>query len=678
MTSSVLGIDIQTGQRVDILQASRRQGMYIIGANGTGKTGLIENLIIQDIQQGLGVCLLDPHGDLTKAVLSRIPDTREHDVIYLDIADQDYPFGFNLFACNDPTNSKAVQYVIDQVMHIFEKLFDVDRSTPLLTEYLRNCTHTLVVNPGYTMADIPKLFLDEACRKKLVANVTDTDVKLFWQVYEQLKPNEQREDAASTLRRVWEFLQPLTRNIVGQSRSTIDLRAVMDERKILLVKLDARLPSVTSLIGSALIALLLNAAYSRADIEMKKRKQFTIYADEFQRFATEDFATLLTEARKFGIATTIAHQMRDQLDGQNKGATLNVANLVVFKISGKDAEELSAEFDSTPPPPEITGWRPILTPKQDVIEHLKKNGHIHPDVSRFLDDYLLPMLRTIELHTKTSYQVRVSPRQGLPRRKVQISDLDEACHQLNRLFFSIMTDRDANIPIPPFIFFQFARLFGFSGGLAWYFTRWSFWTSHELPSIFYAKQALLLICAPDCQVHMQELTQMIPAHRLSSALAFTASLRLVMQILASDPILINTGQHEPIFDKPRTYQDVQNEIATRFANLPKFTARVKTIDVNGSPIEYTVKTITPERGFRGVSLQDRIDRIRANNIKDGYCRQRAEVEEEIRLRQEQCRQSIVASSPPPPSRRVPITQCPNCGAQYRLGAKFCSQCQQKL
>src|SRR5205807_8770715 len=120
------------------------------------------------------------------------------------------------------------------------------------------------------------LLLNGECRKKLVANVTDPDVRLFWQTYEQMKQSEQREEAASTLRRVQEFLQPLSRNLVGQSKTTIDLRSVMDERKILLVKLDARLPSVTSLIGSMIIAQLLNAAYSRIDLDVTKRKQFNV------------------------------------------------------------------------------------------------------------------------------------------------------------------------------------------------------------------------------------------------------------------------------------------------------------------------------------------------------------------------------------------------------------------
>ena len=653
MTSSIIGIDTTTGQRVDILKSSRLQGLYIIGGTGVGKTGLIENLIIQDIEQDIGVCLLDPHGDLTSVVLSRLPDRRVKDVIFLDITDYHYPFGLNLFACSDITNPLEVQKIVDKVRHIFEKLLGVSTDTPLILEYLLNCTHTLIANPGYTMADIPLLLTDEACRRKLVTHVTDADVRRFWRQYELMKPNEQSEQTASIRRRVGEFLQSLSRPIVGQAQSTIDMRSVMDERKILLVKLSAEFPSVTSLIGSVIIALFLNAAYSRADLPLEKRKQFNLYADEFQRFATEDFATLFTEARKFGIALTVAHQTRDQLDLQNRSTTLNVANLVVFKISGKDAEELSAEFDTTPPEPLVINQRAILSPKQDVVDHLIKNGHVSPDVSRFVTDYLIPALRVIEANKRTYYQVRVSPRLGERRRKVQISDLDEACHQLNKLLFSVMADRDAQKPIPPFVFFQFAKLFGFSKGFAWYFTRWSFWTSHELPSIFHPREPLLLLCAPDFLTHSQQLAQSIPPDRLSPALAFIASLRLVMLVLADDPILINTGQHEPIYDKPRTYQDVQNEIATRLANLPKFTARVKMIGSDDKPVEHTVKTLKPERGFRGIALQDRIESIRANNIRDKYCLQRSDVEEEIRKRQDQCCEPPLLREPIEPPEEPP-------------------------
>src|SRR6266487_872474 len=191
VTSSIIGTDTTTDQRVALYKLSRLLGLYIIGIPGTGKTGLIENLIIQDIIQGVGVGLLDPHGDLTHAVLARLPDRRVKDVIYLDITDYHYPFGLNLFRCSDLTDPVEVQKTVDQVMHIFERLFEVTRTTPLIIQYLRNCTHTLIANPGYTMADIPLLLRNKDYRSKLVANVRDRNVLGFWQDYEDMRPSDQ-------------------------------------------------------------------------------------------------------------------------------------------------------------------------------------------------------------------------------------------------------------------------------------------------------------------------------------------------------------------------------------------------------------------------------------------------------------------------------------------------------
>jgi hypothetical protein len=665
VTTSKLGIDTTTNDLVYLSQSARRQGLYIIGSTGTGKSGLIENLIIQDITQGLGVCLLDPHGDLSHAVLARIPSDRENDVIFLDIAESDYPFGLNLFTCTNPLNPVVVSEASSKVMHVFKKLWGKggivveDAWGVLLEEMLRNATMTFLEaskNTVYTMAEIPILLENEKFRKLLVQSLTNRHVKNYWtNKYDQLSEKDQREERRSTLNRVSSFLtQPLVEYIVGQAETTIDFRKIMDERKILLIKLNKRLEDVTALIGSMVIAELLNAAYSREEIkDIKKRKQFNVYADEFQNFATEDFATLLTEARKFGIGTTIAHQTRDQLDVQNRSTTLNVANLVVFKISGKDAEELAGEFDATPPEPLVINQRAILSPKQDVVDHLKKNGHVNPLVSQFVNDYLIPALRVIDANKSTFYQIRVSPRLGEPSSKIQMSDLDEACHQLNRLFFSVMTDRDAQKPIPPIVFFQFAKLFGFSKGFAWYFTRWSVWNGSERPSIFSPKDELRLICAPDYLTHTAEIAQKISPDILPTAIAFITSLRQTMQVLASDPILIDTGQHEPIYDKPRTYADVQNQTASTLANLPKYTARVKIIGSDDKSVEHTVKTLEPERGFRGIALQDRLDRIRENNIRDGYLRERVKVEEEITSRQKQCF-DLPQEPPDPPSRRKPL------------------------
>jgi hypothetical protein len=474
MTSSFIGLDAQTNERVTISQSSRRQGLYIIGANGTGKTSLILHLVCQDIEQGLGVCVLDPHGDLVQDIIARLPAHREHDVILLDLSDVEYQFGLNLFVCNDLGSPLAVQYVVDQVMHVFAKLFGVTHETPLILEYLRNCTYTIVQNPGYTMAEIPALLLDSTFRKKLVANLTDQDTILFWKQYELMRPSDQVEHASSILRRVREFLQPLSRPIVGQAQTTLDFRAIMDGRKILLVKLDNRLEGVTSLIGSVIVALILNAAYSRSDLRPDKRKQFNLYADEFQRFATEDFATLLTEARKFGIATTIAHQIRDQLDSANKAASLNVANLIVFKISGADADEMAAEFDCTPPPPLLDKREKVLTLAHDVIGHLMSlHGHTNPAVREFVETYLRKLVEGSKMKTE-SEEVRYTSditkiRYSFPTLSgfgsaFVPNELKRMLYEdFNPFLYTIMQTQNAEVNIPKDILVIFGVALGFSG-----------------------------------------------------------------------------------------------------------------------------------------------------------------------------------------------------------------------
>src|SRR5437016_516893 len=192
MTFSKLGTDLQTGQIVELPKTSRPQGLYIIGIQGTGKSGLIENLIMQDIDQQIGVCVLDPHGELIDHVIARLEPKHEKDVILLDITKYQNPFGLNLFTCSDLTNPEKVEQTVGQVMHVFEKLFGVSHDTPLILEYLLNCTYTLVANQGYTMAEIPLLLTDKNCRQKLVANVKKQQVLTFWRDFDSMPPSEQR------------------------------------------------------------------------------------------------------------------------------------------------------------------------------------------------------------------------------------------------------------------------------------------------------------------------------------------------------------------------------------------------------------------------------------------------------------------------------------------------------
>src|SRR5436305_2263611 len=160
-----------------------------------GKSGLLENLIMQDIDQQIGVCVLDPHGELIEHVLARLEPKHERDVILLDVADEDYPFGLNLFTCPNPNSPKAVEKTVDKVMHVFDKLLGVSDETPLIAQYLLHCTHTLVANPGYTMAEIPLLLTNKNCRQRLVANVKKVQTRLFWdEYYDPMLPQEQRKE----------------------------------------------------------------------------------------------------------------------------------------------------------------------------------------------------------------------------------------------------------------------------------------------------------------------------------------------------------------------------------------------------------------------------------------------------------------------------------------------------
>ena len=177
MTYSVLGFD-PDGSQVQVSQSSRREGMYIIGATGTGKSTFLENLILQDINQGLGVCLLDPHGDLTNAVISRM--TRLEDVILIDLGDREYVAGFNLFYCEQPDDAFEVENVVSLIMHILEKVYEITRNTPQMYQYFLNITKTLIYTPQYSVLDIPRLLTDDAFRMQVINNVPDEHVRWLW------------------------------------------------------------------------------------------------------------------------------------------------------------------------------------------------------------------------------------------------------------------------------------------------------------------------------------------------------------------------------------------------------------------------------------------------------------------------------------------------------------------
>jgi hypothetical protein len=434
-----LGRDIETDEIVSLGDVERRSGLYILGKPGMGKTTLMVNMILQDIEHGHGLCFLDPAGDAIEEVLKRLPDHRKQDVILLDPLDKQYAFGLNLFQCDDPTDPIQVSETLNTVLEVFAKLFTQTgnfEDAPAMFDTLFSTIILLIYNPSYTLTDVPVLLMSREASAKLIPNIRETheDVRQWWQAYNAEKRFEERNKlTGSTRRRLQPFLtNEMVRHIVGQP-TTIDMRSIMDEGKILLVKLPRTQPQVTTLVGNLLIDRLLHAAYAREALREEKRRHFCLYCDEFQNYATSDFAKLITEARKYRIATTIAHQERYgqlEVDRRVLGATLATAHKVVFQPTINDAEAVAWEFAKRAEPARLevlseeervvveqeklerivdeieNGVEPIPALAQNPLTHLLR-GHSNQEVNRLAGRVLQPLANALQIAQAETEQASV-------------------------------------------------------------------------------------------------------------------------------------------------------------------------------------------------------------------------------------------------------------------------------
>jgi len=326
--------------------------MYIIGKTGMGKTTMIENMVIQDIIAGEGVAFVDPHGDSIEKILNYIPSNRVNDVVYLNPADTDFPIAFNPL---ESVDSKYKHLVASGLMGVFTKIWAGVWSARM--EYILNNTIlALLDSPGNTLLGIARMLVNKSYRKKIVDNIKDPVVKSFW-VDEFANYNDKfRNEAIAPIQnKVGQFLSSaIIRNIVGQTKSSIDLREIMDRKKIFLINLSkGRIGEDNSaLLGAMIITKLQLAAMSRVDIPEEQREDFYLYVDEFQNFATESFANILSEARKYRLNLIVAHQYIGQLVTDRNTVVRdaifgNVGTLVCFRVGADDAEFLEKEFDPT-------------------------------------------------------------------------------------------------------------------------------------------------------------------------------------------------------------------------------------------------------------------------------------------------------------------------------------------
>ena len=326
--------------------------MYVIGKTGMGKSELLKNIAIQDIQDGRGLAFVDPHGDPVEDLFDHVPEDRIKDVIYINPADLEYPIAFNVMEQVDPDKRHLVA---DGVMGVFKKVW-ADVWSPRMEYILNNTILALLEVPDATLLGINRMLAEKDFRNKVVSQLTDPVVKAFWtEEFAKYTDRFASEATASIQNKVGQFASStLVRNIIGQSKSTMDMRKIMDEGKILLVNISkGRIGEDASrLLGALIITKIQLAAMSRVDIQERERKDFVLIVDEFQNFATASFANILSEARKYHLSLVVAHQYVAQMDEGVRDAVFgNVGTIVSFRVGAEDAEllekELAPEFMAT-------------------------------------------------------------------------------------------------------------------------------------------------------------------------------------------------------------------------------------------------------------------------------------------------------------------------------------------
>jgi hypothetical protein len=351
----ILGKNLYRGIEtvVRLAQDDRRRHLYVIGQTGTGKSAFLQNMIVQDIRNGQGIGLLDPHGDLIEKVLGLIPKERAEDVIILDPADSERPLGLNMLEY-DSRYPEQKTFAVNELINIFDKLYDLKTTGgPVFEQYTRNALLLLMDDPAekFTLMEVSKVLADKEFRSRLLAKCQNIVVKDFWE------KEAEKAGGEAALANIVPYItskfnvfvaNDYMRPIIGQAESLVNFREIIDNKKILLVNLSkGRLGDInSSLLGLIVTGKLLMAAFSRIDMAEEERKDFYLYMDEFQNFATDSIATILSEARKYRLCLIVAHQFIGQLTEEIREAVFgNVGSMVSFRVGAEDAEFLVKQFE---------------------------------------------------------------------------------------------------------------------------------------------------------------------------------------------------------------------------------------------------------------------------------------------------------------------------------------------
>ena len=339
-------VGTRNGYPLGLSPVARARHLYIIGQTGTGKSTLLLNMLAQDLATGRGCALLDPHGDLAEAAVRLLPTRRGDHLVYFDPADLERPIGLNLLA-HLPEDDRP--QVADDVVSAFRAIWP-DFWGPRLEHIFAHAVRSLMDVPHATLLHLPRLLQDDVFRAGCLGHVTDPVVRAFWlHEYAAYPPRFREEAIAPVLNKIGRVLMtPAIRNIIAQPTSTIDLRFMMDTGRVLIANLSkgALGEGPAHLLGALLVTALAQAALSRRDLAEADRRPFHLYVDEFQSFATTGFALILSEARKYGLILTLAHQYLDQVpDSLLEAVFGNVGSMIAFRTGAGDADRMARQLD---------------------------------------------------------------------------------------------------------------------------------------------------------------------------------------------------------------------------------------------------------------------------------------------------------------------------------------------
>ncbi len=393
--SVVIGLDAKTREPVRIDQAARARSSYVLGITGAGKSSLLEAMAQEDMQNGDGLLYLDPHGDSAERLLAMVSPERQEEVIFWDPLDLDHPFGLNPFSVSNPEDRLAVARKADSFVAALGSLREfapIFESAPVMKNVLHHLAIAFVANPGHTLLDAPRFLTDESFRSQFYPRLSHhfKGVFEYWERFDARREHIQMEEIRSTLNKLERFPGNPVIEAIFSRETSVDFREVMDQGRIVIVKLTGSgIEDTAAFVGAFVIWDLLEAARSRSDLAEEERRPFHVFADEFQTYMTTAFPTILEQARKFGLDLCVAHQIREQLDDTLRDRVRGVGNLIVFRVTGANAASLAGEFPILIPEPPTRRLEPKYELVRDLLGHLATRGH--------RDDYVVAKYQALRL-----------------------------------------------------------------------------------------------------------------------------------------------------------------------------------------------------------------------------------------------------------------------------------------